>query len=196
MTTKRSLATPIHAHRCLPSRLHHNAYVTCDQEANRVFYEEVIGLPLVATWTEVEELWGKERVYCHTFYGLADGSALAFFQFADPADQALYGPKMPETPFSHIALKADEETQDAIEARLLKAGYTAPQTFSLEHGYCRSLYVRDPNGLQIEFTVDPPNVQHIDAVQRQSARAELARWLGGDHTSNNNYRHIGRLAKP
>ena len=72
-------------HHQLPARLHHNAFVTEDQEATRAFYEDLIGLPLVATWTEVEELFGEERTYCHTFYGLGDGSALAFFQFADPA---------------------------------------------------------------------------------------------------------------
>ncbi|HEX9807419.1 MAG TPA: VOC family protein, partial [Alteraurantiacibacter sp.] len=34
----------------LPSRLHHTAYVTEDLEATRAFYEDVIGLPLSATW--------------------------------------------------------------------------------------------------------------------------------------------------
>lgn len=60
----------------LPARLHHNAYVTKDQEATRAFYEDLIGLPLVATWSEADELFGAERVYCHTFFGLGDGSAV------------------------------------------------------------------------------------------------------------------------
>ena len=68
----------------LPKRLHHNAYVTKDQEKTRRFYEEVIGLPLIATWCESDELFGKVRTYVHTFYGIGDGGALAFFQFADP----------------------------------------------------------------------------------------------------------------
>src|SRR5919107_1655090 len=89
----------------LPSRLHHTAYVTKDLEATRRFYEEVIGLPLVATWCEKDFLFGEERTYCHCFFGLADGSALAFFQFADAEDQKLFGPKMPESPFHHIAMK-------------------------------------------------------------------------------------------
>jgi glyoxylase I family protein len=42
----------------LPKRLHHTAYVTRDMEATRRFYEEVIGLPLVATWSESDELFG------------------------------------------------------------------------------------------------------------------------------------------
>ena len=64
-------------------RLHHTAYVTKDQEATRAFYEDMLGFPLLATWSEADELFGAVRVYCHTFFGLADGSALAFFQFAE-----------------------------------------------------------------------------------------------------------------
>jgi hypothetical protein len=96
---------------------------------------------LVATWCEKDELFGAERVYCHLFFGLGDGGALAFFKFAKPEDQELFGPKMPDTPFHHIALNVDGETQQALEKRLAAAGYKEPQTYVLEHGYCRSVYM-------------------------------------------------------
>jgi glyoxylase I family protein len=172
----------------LPSRLHHTAYVTNDLEATRKFYEDVIGLPLVATWCEVDELFGAERTYCHLFFGLGDGGALAFFKFARPEDQQLFGPKMPQTPFHHIALNVDSETQAAIEKRLEAAGYGPPSTFVLEHGYCRSVYVTDPNGMILEFTRDHPQADKINATRRSSAHADLRRWMAGDHTSNNTYR--------
>jgi glyoxylase I family protein len=172
----------------LPSRLHHTAYVTRDLEATRKFYEDLIGLPLVATWCEVDELFGAERVYCHLFFALGDGGALAFFKFANPEDEKLFGPKMPETPFHHIALKVDKETQQGIEKRLAAAGYREPQTYVLEHGYCRSVYVNDPNGLIVEFTLDSPDVQKISRDRLANAHADLKRWMGGDHTSNNTYR--------
>jgi glyoxylase I family protein len=172
----------------IPSRLHHTAYVSSNLEATRKFYEDVIGLPLVATWCESDELFGAVRTYCHCFFGLADGGALAFFQFASPADQKLFGPKMPDTPFHHIALKVDADVQAGIEKRLKKAGYEAPRTFVLEHGYCRSLYAVDPDGMIVEFTVDHPEATKINAARRKDARSELKRWLGGDHTSNNTYR--------
>ena len=172
----------------LPNRLHHTAYVTKDLEATRKFYEEVLGLPLVATWCEVDELFGAERTYCHCFFGLGDGSALAFFQFANPEDQALFGPKMPETPFHHIAMMVDQDTQAGIEKRLIAAGYTAPNFYVLEHGYCRSVYVVDPNGMICEFTVDHPDVEKINATRLQDAHSELKRWLAGDHKSNNMFR--------
>jgi glyoxylase I family protein len=172
----------------LPSRLHHTAYVTRDLEATRKFYEELIGLPLIATWCEKDELFGAERVYCHMFFGLGDGGALAFFKFAKSEDEELFGPKMPASPFHHIALNVDQETQGAIEKRLAAAGYEEPRTFVLEHGYCRSVYVTDPNGLILEFTLDSPRAEQINRDRRASAHADLKRWIAGDHTSNNTYR--------
>ena len=173
----------------LPNRLHHTAYVTKDLEKTRRFYEEVIGLPLVATWCEKDFLFGAERTYCHCFFGLGDGSALAFFQFADPEDQAMFDPDLPPSPFRHIALHVDEETQTEIEARIKAAGYVEPDTFTLEHGYCRSLYITDPNGMILEFTVDAPGAGEINAERLKDAHSELKRWLAGDHRINNIYRH-------
>jgi catechol 2,3-dioxygenase-like lactoylglutathione lyase family enzyme len=167
------------------SRLHHNAYVSKDIEATRRFYEDVIGLPLVATWCETDLLFGKERTYCHCFFALQDGSALAFFQFADAGDQAEFGPEIPSSPFNHIALNVDGEALKALQKRVADAGYTAPDTYVLEHGYCRSLYIKDPNGLIVEFTHDAPNAAALNAQRRLDAHSELARWLGGDHTPNN-----------
>lgn len=172
----------------LPSRLHHTAYVTRDMEATRKFYEEVIGLPLIATWSESDELFGAMRTYCHCFFGLGDGGALAFFQFVNPEDQELFGPKMPASPFHHIALKVDKQTQQDIEDRIAKAGYKEPETYVLDHGYCRSVYVNDPNGMILEFTYDPPEVDEINAKRRETAHEDLKRWLAGDHTSNNMFR--------
>jgi len=172
----------------IPIRLHHNAYVTRDQERTRRFYEDVIGMPLVATWCESDELFGKMRTYCHTFYGMADGGALAFFQFEDPKDQAEFGPQMPASPFHHIALAVSAETQAAIEKRIAAAGIQPPDTYVLEHGYCRSVYVTDPNGLILEFTLDHPEVDKISRDRQADAHQELKRWLAGNHKSNNTYR--------
>ena len=172
----------------IPSRLHHTAYVSKNLEATRQFYEDVIGLPLMATWCESDMLFGAERTYCHCFFGLGDGGALAFFQFARPEDQELFGPKMPDTPFHHIALKVDEEAQKGIEQRLRAAGYQEPKMYVLEHGYCRSVYAVDPDGMIVEFTVDHPETDKINAKRKQDAHTELKRWLAGDHTSNNMFR--------
>ncbi|HEY4364968.1 MAG TPA: VOC family protein [Bryobacteraceae bacterium] len=172
----------------LPTRLHHNAYVTNDMEATRHFYEDLIGMPLVATWCESDELFGKERTYCHCFFGLADGSALAFFQFADAEDQEQFGPKMPPSPFHHIAVNVDAETQRRVEERFKAAGSREPSFYVLEHGYCRSIYATDPNGMILELTVDNSEAADGNEQRRRTAHADLKRWLAGDHRSNNAFR--------
>src|SRR5215475_2645491 len=67
----------------LPQRLHHHAYVVRDQEKNRQFFEDLLGIPLVATWCESHHnTWlNRDVAMCHTFFSMADGGALAFFSF-------------------------------------------------------------------------------------------------------------------
>ena len=172
----------------LPSRLHHTAYVTKDLEKTRAFYEDVIGLPLSATWCEADMLFGKMRTYCHVFFDLGDGSSLAFFQFANPDDQAEFGPEIPSSPFIHIALNVDAECQAGIEQRIKEAGISAPDTYVLEHGYCRSVYVKDPNGMIVEFCNDDPRADEGKAERKAKAHAELKRWLAGNYENNNTFR--------
>jgi len=170
-------------------RLHHNAHVTTDMASVRRFYEEIVGFPLVATWCEKTHLFGKERVYMHCFFEVGNGECLAFFQFADAEDHAEFGPELALSPFRHLAMKVDRKSQDGIRARLAKAGYEEPDTYFLDHGYCQSLYVMDPAKLLVEFTVDHEDVDEINADQLARAHAELDRWLGGDHSPNNEAYH-------
>ena len=163
-----------------PARLHHHAYVSADHARTREFYEEVIGLPLVETWCESD----ATSDFCHTFYELEDGSCLAFFQFADPAVQEANTPPNSSV-YDHVALAATGAVQAAIARRADLAGVP---TMLLDHGYCSSLYATDPDGLLIEITVDHPDAVHGAPARRTRARAELDRWLAGDHSDNNTYR--------
>jgi glyoxylase I family protein len=174
----------------LPLRLHHHAYVVRDHEVNRRFFEDLLGIPLVATWCEKSfsnELQ-KEVEFCHTFFGMEDGSALAFFQFADPEMYALSQAERPAKigRYDHVAFKVDENTYDEMKARLSRAGEPYRET---NHGYCKSIYATSPDGLHVEFTVDPPDVAEIDAARRADAHSELERWLAGDRRTNNTLRN-------
>lgn len=173
----------------LPSRLHHHAYVVKDHEANRRFFEDLLGIPLVATWCEknFSAEVQREVEFCHTFFAMADGGALAFFQFADPE---LYAMTQAEKParigrYDHIAFKAERQTYDELKRRLDTAGEKYRET---NHGYCKSIYVASPDGLIVEFTQDPDDVATIDAIRRADAHSELARWLSGDRHTNNELR--------
>ena len=163
-----------------PSGLHHHAFVVADQERTRAFYEDVVGLPLVATWTEVD----PSSDFCHTFFELGDGSCLAFFQFASPEVQAANTTPSPSV-YDHVALAATHEVQQAIEARAQAADVP---TMTIDHGYCTSLYLSDPDGLLVEVTVDNPDAVATAPERRAAAHAELARWLAGDRRDNNVYR--------
>lgn len=168
-------------------RLHHAGYVTTDMNMTRRFYEEVIGIPLVATYCETAELFGAQREYCHCFFGLEDGSALAFFQFANRSDHDEFKLKEAQSPFFHTAFECSKDTLEAIHGRLKDAGMEAG-TMVLDHGYCVSLYLDDPNGMHLEFTADSDNADSESPVYTD-ARNELDRWLGGDRTPNNALRH-------
>ena len=157
----------------LAQRLHHTAYLTKDQEATRAFYEDILGFPLLATWSEADELFGALRVYCHTFFGLADGSALAFFQFAEKEDAELFGPKMPMSPFHHIALNVDKEFQAGVEKRLTEAAkiterYRRPNFGTMEI----EITVDDPKAYTKPFTIKVTEVLNPDSDVLENVCAE------------------------
>ena len=173
----------------LPERLHHHAYVVRDQEVNRRFFEDTLGIPLTATWCERHfSPWvHREVAFCHTFYSMGDGGALAFFSFADDeVYQKCQAASAPEiSSFDHVAFKVDDKTYNELIDRAKAAGQPVREN---DHGYCRSMYCTSPDGLIVEFTVDSPDAARIDAIRRADAHAELARWMAGDHRTNNDLR--------
>ncbi len=172
----------------LPQRLHHHAFAVKDQEVNRHFIEDVLGIPLVATWCErtLNPTLGREVDYCHTFYEMADGSALAFFQFADNEAYEMNRARFGEKGGSwHVAFKVSRRTFEELESRLVDADAPYRRT---DHGYCVSMYVKTPDGLPLEFTVDAPDAAELAALRRKDAHDELRRWLAGDRRVNNAHR--------
>ena len=134
----------------------------------------------MATWCEVDELFGAERTYCHLFFGLGDGGALAFFKFADPEDQELFGPKMPAHAVSpHRAERRQRKRSRRSRSAWQRPAYKPPHTYVLEHGYCRSVYVTDPEW--IDPGVHPGPSARRDRSTRERAqtrtRSSSAGWL-------------------
>ena len=169
-------------------RLHHTAYVTKDQAATRAFYEDILGFPLLATWAEADELFGAERVYCHTFFGLADGSALAFFQFADESDQQLFDPDLTPSPFRHIAMKVTQRVRPPWpSASKRPAGSPRAPTCSSTGTAARST-PRIRTGCCSSSPSTCPRPTSVNKLRRADAHETLERWLAGDHTGNNPYR--------
>ena len=122
----------------------------------------------------ITRLLGREIEFCHTFFGLGDGGALAFFQYGDEdAYEQLKCQRADRG--QHISFKVDEPTFEEICGRIKAADL---ELRVIDHGYCKSLYVPSPDGLTVEFTIDPPNVGEIDTWQKKH-RAPGAGALDG-----------------
>ena len=81
----------------------------------------------------------------------------AFFAFADDEvyqkTQAAAPPEIGA--FDHVAFKVSDDGYNELVGRLKAADEPVRET---DHGYCKSMYCTSPDGLVVEFTVDPPDV--------------------------------------
>ena len=160
-------------------RLHHHAVRTDDMEATRRFYEDLLGLPLVSSLKgATPSPDGTPTPFVHCFFELGDGSLLAFFQLApgkgEPAD------KLPRDGIDHHIALAVPDCGDLVglKARLDDAGFAS---CGINHGFCYSLYTRDPNGMLLELTADAPDELERNEAGTATAHDVLAGWLAGRH---------------
>lgn len=165
--------------------MHHHAFRSCDIEKTRKFYEEVIGLPLVASFVETKNpVYQDGPSYVHAFFELGDGSCLAFFQFQPNGQPTGFVAR--DSFDHHIALEVDGvEAVAAIEKRYKELGL---DYYIHDHGYVYSIYTRDPNGMIVELTTTVPATAEAMAERRRSAHEDLKEWLDGAVESNNPWR--------
>ena len=150
--------------------LHHNAYRCRDSEETRQFYEDFLGLPLAGSLQIGETKSGRETQTLHTFYGMDDGSYLAFFE-------------APDMPFEfkhqhdydlHIAL---EVSPNDLMAMFEKGKESGMETRGVSnHGFVDSIYFRDPNGYVIELTAKRDGHDSAMDPETNGARAILDDW--------------------
>lgn len=149
--------------------LHHSAYRCRDSEATRAFYEGFLGLPLAGALHIESTKTGRRTDVLHTFFRLGDGSYLAFFE-------------APDLPFEfraqhdfdlHIALRVDEP---ALGAMILLAQDAGIEVRGIsDHGFIRSIYLRDPNGYVVELTAPVAGAGDA-AMDPRRARETLIAW--------------------
>ena len=156
--------------------LHHHAFACRDAEQTRHFYEDVLGMPMIAAVQEsTRSPSGAQTAYLHMFFEMADGTCLAFFDFPDyyaGIDASQLEPR--DSLVHHIALEVHGYDKiEAFKQRLTAQGVALRE---IDHGYCRSLYFTDPNGLKLELTTNVANSPGDFAVFRRDARTTLAQW--------------------
>ncbi|WP_433271866.1 VOC family protein [Actinosynnema sp. CS-041913] len=124
-----------------PTRgVHHIALICRDVEETIRFYQEFLGFPLVEL-VENRDYAGSS----HFFFDLGNRNLLGFFDFPGhdhpPFQETIGG-------VQHLALSVAAERFASIRAKLDAEGveYVGP-----DRGADDSLYLRDPNGVGLEF---------------------------------------------
>ena len=137
----------------------HHVHFACREIEETVdFYDDLLGFPLVHTEVEGEEA----HFMRHIFFDLGDGSSLAFFDRHDVGE-----PEDMKTDIStgmglplwvnHLAFRADAARVAEVKEKMTEAGIEP--VMDLDHGWCHSVYYKDPNGIMIEFCEDTPGIK-------------------------------------
>jgi len=131
--------------------VNHLALVTPDMDATVRFYHGVLGMRLVAS-----VMAGPMR---HYFFEIGPQNTIAFFEvkgadtFAAPAG---IPDRLRKAQFDHLSFNvADEEALVELQERL--RAFDCEVTPIVDHGFVRSIYFTDPNGIALEaswWTVD------------------------------------------
>lgn len=153
--------------------LHHFAWRCRDAEETRHFYEDLLNLPLThVIRADHVPSTGEYCPYVHIFFRLGDGSSLAFFDLGDGQAAA----PSPNTPawVNHLALRVGSLAElEQAKRRLEQAG--VPVLGITDHGFVKSIYFFDPNGIRLELTV-PCSSPSEDTTFAAQAHERLADW--------------------
>ena len=124
--------------------VHHAAFICSDVGRTIDFYQGLLGFPLVELF-ENRDYPGS----AHLFFDLGHGNLLAFFDFP-----GYEHPEFHETlgGVQHVAISMAPANFAELKLRLVEAGvtYRGPDL-----GVENSVYVSDPDGLQIEICTAP-----------------------------------------
>lgn len=156
------------------SSIHHVAYRCRDAEQTRWFYEDVLGLPLVAAIIN-EKVAGLEKdiPYLHLFFQLGDGNTIAFFDEPDGTTAEQF--ERASGFDRHVAFLVQTE-QELLEwqKRINAAGVSCHGP--IDHGIVKSIYMYDPNGLQTEICVRTTVYGKAMADQQKVAAENIRKW--------------------
>lgn len=160
------------------NNIHHAAYRCRDAEQTRWFYEEVLGLPLTVALVEERDFGlpednGEPRKFMHLFFELRDGNFIAFFDQPGACTEADFA--RADSFDRHIAIEADShEELLAWQARINSKGKSC--LGPVDHGFCDSVYMYDPNGLQVEICAKKPEYVAIMKAEADKVEAMMAEW--------------------
>ncbi len=125
--------------------VNHLALVTPDMDATVRFYHGVLGMQLVSTIAVGPML--------HYFFEIGQGNTVAFFEWSNEEIGTYTKPAgvPPDFPaqFDHLSFNLpDEQALLDLGDRLRAAGVECTEV--VDHGFIRSVYFTDPNGIALE----------------------------------------------
>jgi catechol 2,3-dioxygenase-like lactoylglutathione lyase family enzyme len=133
--------------------VHHLALITTDMDMTVRFWHGVLGARLVTTLATPS--------FRHYFFDIAPGNTVAFFEYrgfhVDSFSKPAGVPFPQASQFDHLSLHlADEDALHRLRDRLKE--HDCEVTDIVDHGFLRSIYFNDPNGIALEaswWTLDP-----------------------------------------
>lgn len=153
--------------------VNHLALSVSDMKRTLVFYTRVLGMRLLGLFP----MHGVPGAV-HAFCDMGGGRFLSFIRFAEPR-AGVVGATHPAHPgaasaiasMHHVALDApDEATLVTLCERVREAGVRCSDPY--DHGFCRSIYFKGPDGEQLEVT------WQYRALDARELDAEAFRTIG------------------
>ncbi|MCZ7525514.1 MAG: VOC family protein [Acidimicrobiia bacterium] len=149
--------------------IHHVAIATRDLEATHEFYTEAMGFELVKVVKRLAPQgdggWSR-----HVFYDTGGDGLFAVWDLhlldVDEGwrTEISKGLGLP-TWVNHVAFTAhDRDDLGAKKRRLLEHGWIVTE---VDHGFVRSVYVLDPNGILVEFCLDQEPLTEADREEAE-----------------------------
>ena len=150
---------------------HHLALASRDTQATDLFYREVMGFRLVKVEPGATPTGGWAK---HFFYDTGDGAMIAFWEIHDDLiphsnpTAISSGLGFPDW-VNHIAFRADDRADlDAKRQHITARGY---DVLEVDHGWCVSIYMTDPNDILVEFCL---SLREFTADEEEEAARLLA----------------------
>ncbi|WP_185642784.1 VOC family protein [Burkholderia sp. Bp9140] len=156
-------------------RLHHHAIFTKDAEATRHFYEDILEMKLVMSLRDEGDISPTSPTpFLHIFFEMGDGSMLAFFEAVPLHHQPDYEYPALSIFDHHLSVMVDDrEAQTHFKNKLEREGY---KVFEMDHGFCYSIYVDDPNGVHMEISCNSAEYEDHLVRAEQVSRRQLDAW--------------------
>jgi catechol 2,3-dioxygenase-like lactoylglutathione lyase family enzyme len=132
--------------------MHHLGLATHDMDKTLEFYENVLGFRASVCEMIEPEAGGAIR---HAFLDCGNGELLAFMEPNEIEGLGDFDPGINRGlgirgGLIHFAFKVDDETELEQKRSDLR-GKGVEVTDVVDHRWCKSIYFRDPNGIQLEY---------------------------------------------